>query len=746
MTLHLHHLTGCAPAPLAHYLKALGILRLVAEQVDPKARGWWQDEHFCLLTTLDRDALESFFLHAYAPTPFVSPWNRGSGFFAARDKGLNPIEISTASRFAPFRAGIAAARAELAQLDDAATYVRALKDTTKSKKGKAATARKDDPAYKRELAAAEKRFKALKLDLFKPFDLAWRGPHRAWMEAALVLPEGGSPMFPSLLGTGGNDGRLDFTNNAMQGLGELFELAAPAAGPRSGATDLLGEALWMTATNQLSSSAIGQFLPGDAGGANSTTGFDGGCLINPWDFVLMMEGTILFSARSTRRLGVIAAARASAPFAVHAHAVGHGTPGDEKAERGEQWMPLWSAPCVLTDLSTMLGEARLQLGRQTALRPIDVALAVARLGVARGVSEFVRFGYLERYGQNNLAVPLGRIHVRGRGRSRLIDDLGPWLDRLQRLARDKHAPSRLTRAEQRLADTVFDALLHDDEPARWQAVLLAAGAIEELQLGGTATRAGPIPPLTPAWLVAADDGSTAWRLAVALGSAAATYDRRNRRVVDPIRHHWLPLNPGARRYNEREKRLARDPRVVVTGRDAIGDCAAIVERRLVEASAKSHRRLALEAAPGCDAQPADLAELLSGTVDLSAVLSLARALMPLQWSRVGARASSVKVATWPEEAWMAVRLAHLAFPLAADRHVTTDIAIVRRLGSGDAATAVELSLRRLHAAGLRPPLAAATTTAENARLWAAALAFPISFRTARAMARRFEPSNSQENR
>ena len=32
MTLHLHHLTGCSPVPLAHYLKALGILRLIVEQ------------------------------------------------------------------------------------------------------------------------------------------------------------------------------------------------------------------------------------------------------------------------------------------------------------------------------------------------------------------------------------------------------------------------------------------------------------------------------------------------------------------------------------------------------------------------------------------------------------------------------------------------------------------------------------------------------------------------------------------
>ena len=750
MTLHVHHLTGCAPAPLAHYLKALGLLRIVAEQVDPTARGWWQDEHFCVLTILDRAALEQFFLEVYAPTPFVSPWNQGSGFSATKDKGLSPIEASVAPRLGPFRAGIVAARAPLAQFNDAVAHARALKDAAKGRSGMTkaerdrAVARKIDPEYKRELAAAEKKSKALKGDMFKPCDLAWRGPHRAWLDAALVFPEVGRVMYPSLLGTGGNDGRLDFTNNAMQRLGELFELADPDAGPRPAAAGLLREALWRSPSNQLSANKIGQFLPGSAGGANSTTGPGGAGLINAWDFVLMMEGAILFSARSTRRLGVLTSRRASAPFAVHAHACGHGTPGDEKADRGEQWMPIWDAPTALPDLTAMLGEARLQLGRQTALRPIDVALAVSRIGVARGISQFVRFGYLERNGQSNLAVPLGRIRVRERARSRLIDDLGTWLDRLQRLARDKFAPARLARAEHRLADAVFDALLHDDEPARWQSVLLAAVAIEELQLGGSATRAGPIPPLSPAWLAACDDGTAVWRLAVALGSAAAGYERQ--RAIDPVRHHWLPLKRGARRFDEREKRLANDPRVVITGRDPVGDCIALVERRLVEAAAAGRRRLPLVTVPGYEAEPADLAQLVSGGVDLARVVALARALMPVRWSHVPASGPHIRAAAWPEETWLAVRLTHLALPLTADRPIPTDLAIVRRLGSGDAPAAIELGLRRLRAAGLRPPIVAGIATAPIARLWAAALAFPISQSTARAMARRFEPSNFKEIR
>ena len=51
-------LDGCAPTPLASYLKALGILRLISSDAnhvsgraaDPKARGWWENERFHLRT------------------------------------------------------------------------------------------------------------------------------------------------------------------------------------------------------------------------------------------------------------------------------------------------------------------------------------------------------------------------------------------------------------------------------------------------------------------------------------------------------------------------------------------------------------------------------------------------------------------------------------------------------------------------------------------------------------------------
>jgi hypothetical protein len=196
MTLHLHHLTGCAPAPLAHYLKAIGILRIVAQQKDPGALGFWRDEHFCLVSSLDHAALRAFFLDDYAPTAFVSPWNKGSGFYIANDPGLAPIERSTAPRFEPYRKAAAEARAGLSDCKKADEVVRALKAQTKSKKGAKPARSKDDPDYKKELAAAEREFKRRKADVYPPFMLAWRGPHREWMEAAMVLSADGSRRGP----------------------------------------------------------------------------------------------------------------------------------------------------------------------------------------------------------------------------------------------------------------------------------------------------------------------------------------------------------------------------------------------------------------------------------------------------------------------------------------------------------------------------------------------------------------------
>lgn len=802
MTIHMHTLKGCSPVPLSSYLKALGILRLIAEQADPLARGWWDVEVFQLLTKLSKVELQDFFLERYQPTPLLSPWNKGCGFFKANDPGLCPLERSTAPRFKQFRTGVGEARKLLDEISQVDAAIRSIKARTKTTaKGfqteaqrqllaanetyerllqqlqeplktselstekraetecdisaiaslaqkairpptkKEAESLKASSGYKRLLAVAERRFKALKATLIPDCRRLWRGPHAEWLSAAVVLDGDGNVEWPSLLGTGGNDGNLDFTNNFMQQLGCLFDMTSETGGPMRTAKELLNNCLWMEPANHLMRAAVGQYQPGSAGGANSSTGFASGNLVNPWDFLLMMEGAILFTSRATRQLDPNAISRASAPFAVRSHAAGFATPGLENAQRGEQWMPLWGQPATMTDIAAMIGEARVQLERRPANRLVDMARAISRLGVARGVDSFVRYGYLERNGQSTLAVPLGRVQVRYRPHSYLIDDLAGWMDRIQRRCRDNNAPARLIQAERCLAEAVLAALTHDHTSDRWQAILLAAANIEALQATGTAIEAGPIPPLRPDWAVAVSDGGAEVRLALALGSAAAQYTRE-RRPIDCVRHHALPLEGGARRFKMADKRLVNDPRVVLTGRDPISDLSAMVERRLVEASMNGQRRSRLVAARYCGARLDDLARFLSGTLDIERLVGLARAFMAIKWDQwTSEHVPRTHVSSeMPEESWLAVRLACLNWPLTGDKDIPADQRMVRLLNSGDAGRAVDIARNHLRSVGIRPPMQVGITDAMSARRWAASLAFPIYRGTALRAAAILDPS------
>ena len=130
MSIHFHTLTGCSPTPLAHYLKALGILRLVAEQVDPLARGAWQDEAFVLATKLSAEELIEFFLTEYQPTPLVSPWNSGSGFLKedAAATLLKRFEKSPLGRLKKYQEGVRVARDLCDELSAAKLVVVNIKD------------------------------------------------------------------------------------------------------------------------------------------------------------------------------------------------------------------------------------------------------------------------------------------------------------------------------------------------------------------------------------------------------------------------------------------------------------------------------------------------------------------------------------------------------------------------------------------------------------------------------------------
>lgn len=699
--IHIHNLDGCAPVPLAHYLKALSILRLVAEQADPEARAWWEGERFRLATRLSREEMEAFFQEQYKPTPLVAPWNGGTGFYPKdkkAGKAVQGILSSDNPRFLAYREAIEEARRLVGNRSEA-------------------------PDQKE------------KVEFLRQCLRDWRGPQREAMTAAVVLGGDDQPGYPSLLGTGFNDGRLDFTSNFME---RLLELLHPIkASKKFLLSGLLRETLWDIPATGMSKGAIGQFLPGGAGGANSSTGPSGDATTNHWDFVLMLEGAVLFVSHATQRLGTTQTSRAAAPFAVSAQGAGYASAADsDESARGEQWMPLWSQPMTLVELRRLLAEGRAQIGIKAVQEPLDLARAVARLGVSRGISAFQRYGYIERNGQANLAVPLGRFSVPEQVVSEItcLDDLEAWLRRLRLDSRDTKthkAPNRLKLAEHRIANAVFSVVQHPKGAGYWQAVLLALAEVEAVLASGTIARCGFIPNLRPEWIQAADDGSPELRLAVSLALQAANFNKE--KMPDSVRRHWLA-------------KKNQETAAVMHGRVGIDDAIALVERRLIEAAQVGKRFLPMKAALRSAASLTDLTTLVAGEVDLDRTLALARVFMAIdgrRWTTDPKPPQKPKEAVrWPDDAWLAIRLAMLPWPLADGRNIYIDPAIVRRLASGDAVSALELALRRLQAVGIRPTVRMGVASPHTARLWAAALAFPIGRNTAQRMVHRLDPSSS----
>ena len=756
--IHVHQLTGCAPAPLAHYLKAIGILRLVSEQVDHEARGWWDGDHFRLASSLSQGNLIDFFLHAYQPTPIISPWNKGSGFFQDDDRGLSPIESSQGARFAPFRLGIAAGRSQLEELKAADAMVRNIKAETKIHGMSTAEKNriKQSEQYKQRLREADNRFKQLKTGLIPELRKKWRGPNREWMDAAMVLNNDGSAHFPALLGTGGNDGNLDFTNNFMQRLGELFNMDNEDGSPRRSTSFYVkGSLLGCPIPGNLKGKRVGQFLPGTAGGANNGNGPRSDSIANPMEFVLMLEGALAFTSHATKRFALSETSRAASPFALNPCGAAYASASaHDESPRGEQWMPLWSRPVTYRELRQILAEGRSQLGTKATKEPLDFARAVARLGTSRGISAFQRYGYLERNGQSNLAVPLGRFRVAEEqsGNLACLDDLDLWLPRLRREARDKAAPTRLVNAEKRLIEAIFSVTGHPDDPQKWQMVLLCLGDMEAVMRQGTGFAAQPVPRLRPEWVTASYDGTPEYRLALAFALQAANFRRDSGTPIDPIRRHWLPLD------KEQPWRFATTgtgsgimldmkPEVVMHGRRGLDDAIALIERRMIESSQREGRHLPLKPARGTVASTADLNSLLSGKMDLDRVLVLGRALMALgsrAWAKQRAPIKYPRTIEWPDDAWLAIRLCTLPWPLKIrsgfELNIGTDPAIVRRLAAGDAASALTIALRRLKAAGVNCTLRTGVASYSTARLWAAALAFPINRNTAEQFLHRLDPN------
>ena len=740
-------LDGCTATPLASYLKALAVLRLISSPAnhargiaaDAHARGWWDSGNFHLATSLGSDALVRFFLDDYAPSAIIAPWNGGSGFYPKDNKeGIGPLTGTVAPRFRSLAEAIEMAADEI--------------------RHRVWDERPEGDAKAAMIAALRGR-------------LADSALH--WLDATVAL-SGGRLSFPQLLGTGGNDGRLDFTNNFMRRLvaarDGLFDAATGAS--TSSSERLLQAALLASAAQGLRAYSAGQFAPGAAGGANATVGYDGNAHANPWDFVLALEGAVLFAGAATRRHQGAPEAGASFPFTVRPTTAGWGgvAEADRNSVRAEFWAPLWGRPIGSDELAGLLKEGRAILHGKTARDGLDFARAASTLGTSRGITAFQRYGFAMRQGNMYLAAPLGTRNVTAHvpEMAELINDFDRrgWLQQVRRFAQDGNAPARARQAIKRFQDALFALTEAQVTSVTVQNALELLGEIVGWLATSPDARAAirPPPSLRRAWVRRADDGTAEYRAAAALASVGWAPGRPRgpesqsmaalRQPVTPMAAYLAPVAPATVFGQFREWDPASHHALAVWGPGGlVANLVEVLEQR---SRSSNMDQAFVGAAP---AQVDVVTRFLAAGFDDS---RCARLLGGLVWARPASlpRPASGVEAPLPPFAYAALKLlfapGHVVDALV---HRTNDDqlrrfplppGLVARLRSGDVDEAVRLALNRARASGMASPFAHGgdrrTTrfgVGADGRRLAAAMLIPIHDRELRTLLDRAYPTEKE---
>jgi len=724
-------LEGCTTTPLAGYLKALGVLRLLSGRY-PTTRGAWRGNRFVLTTSLDREGIEQFFLYEYAPTPIISPWSGRAGFLEGDGEGskrkgaviLGRIGAAAGRRFERYRRVVSAIRNVLVikQMDQARADRKRLEALKKAKKL--------DQAGADQLSEIKRQEAELKSALLRALRNELDDSTLPWIDACFALS--GDDRTPGLLlGSGGNEGSMDFSINHVGYLLELIDEGSDDPTPL--ATQLLGSSLFAEAIPRESSSNIGFLDTLATGGANMTAGFEGDPTGNIWDSVLAMEGAILFASLTTKRLESTASGRPTFPFAVAPSFSGSGSLAPKESARSELWLPVWSGMSTIVEVAALLAEGRITKGRREARNGMDMLQVVSSLGADRGITAFNRFGFYERRGLGYYVVThLGRFDVAEIAVDNwAISELNQhgWLDAFRSFAHGDNAPMRFATLRKRLEDRLFALSGRRSGKVETQALLILLGEIQRAVASSSKARdeLHPLPLLSARWMIAASDGTPAFRIAAALAGLHGVGDEPL-----PLRAQLFPVH---RRFDQWMTAEADESSRICDGFNGrlVDALPPLLDRRLWLAERLTMTDKPLDSVAGAtlddiaaflrdDGMDARISNLLPG---------LALCEVPEDTdcsagdSAVPAAYALMKLALTPERTLRSLEL------LAEGRRLPVPMGMLAQLAAGNHDNrAVTAAWRRLRASGLSPqfaPGALPTLAGIEPRRAAAALLIPLRF-------------------
>lgn len=628
---HVLELRGCTPEPLGNYLKGLGVFRLIAEQADPQARAWWKNGVLHVLQNRWLDAttanaeLVCWLLKACRFTPLIAPWQKGTGYLPIGKRAAGGVALSellgasipgTEYFRELFRGFATALGIDLG--DEASKWPEQMK-----------TAGSD-------LSDAH-LLRILRNQMTSAVGLKWLDA--VGVSTSRSNADDAPNWFP-ILASGGGEASGQYIVNHQQRLKTAL-LDDQEQSRRQMEACLFSE-------NRAGALEIGvlsaMYFPANVKNWNSTQDFlpDGQRFVNPWDFILLLEGTLIWSLAATKRKGV-ATERASFPFYCRGSFGGSATIGPKEVEgaeksiaNGELWCPLWDGPSTLTEIERIFGEGRIQVGDRPATRSLDFALATRGLGIDRGIRAFCRYSLLERSGSGRqttlLAVPTGNFVLESEQDVLLVAELRTFaVEVTSNLCDSGQQPRRLLNARIEFERAWYAATTQRTGPTSALLDLLVTAGRLMAELGTNSTKPGvvklkqgektvervitPVPSLDPAWRKRfAGVGDTHFRLAQAIAGIAAwgasSDPYRPAFDVDALRSNLLPVRRRGRAWQWDET-----SRSAVWSRGAAlsANLVAILRRRLIEAQRGKGDGLPLWSQHG--ATFADLLAYWNGEID-----------------------------------------------------------------------------------------------------------------------------------
>ena len=694
-----YKLYGCKTAPASSYLKSIGLIKLLSK-IDPTITAFWENDYFVIQTGRTQEKIYDYFLNEYEPTPVISPWSynkyektkeslksllKSNKRFKTYEEIINQIEKSI---FKKFKETIGQ-RAEKKSIDKNKTYLLKLC---------------------RNMMPEE---------------------YIPWLDVVYVLGTE-KPSYAPLLGSGANDGNFDIAENFVKCLKLVLSASTIQKSKK-----WLESALFGGLPIELCSINTIGHNPDGSGGPNSGLGFEGKAMSNPWDYIIMIEGAMLFAGNVSKRLFGIQK-KAVFPFTVAPSNVGYATAsaydtgeGSEPPSRGEMWFPIWSRPTTYREIEYVFKEGRMQIGGRHAKTGTEAARAVITLGTERGIDKFERYGILKRKGKLYLFVNYGTLHTEYAPMANLLDELDKWHFSITKTNKQSASLKRILR---RYDDAIIKFCTTRDKRHMLD-ILSMVGMLERhiSMLEGFKALPSMDKESSCRWLDECYDGSAEFRLAASVASILPSSGvegvRTNLECAKVERGNW-----------KHQKHLPSF--VWKEGDILIRNMSRILQRRGIDGQKKSLRVLPIEGA--IPARTGDIVKFLDGILDMKKIDGLILPLscmtmyrgMNYPWKQH--RFEGDDDVDMIPEAYMVMKL---VCPPSEEDSIPYDMSMLQMLNSERIDAAYAKAVYMLQAHGYTPlsynqrtKISPSTTVSKIVKKHLmAALLFPISLQTRNAM-------------